>query len=140
MSVPPYTRVMETSRWVLLSGFGGLLALLAFAGFDAIRALDQIRSGGGTIHEEFLWRNRALEEIRGDLYLSGTYVRDYLLEPEPASAEMHRRSLEKTRSDMDRTLAGYAHHVRSGEEGPFLALRADLDSYWRILDPIFKWS
>jgi signal transduction histidine kinase len=113
---------------------------MAFAGFDAIRALDQIRTGGDTIHEEFLRRDRALEEIRGDLYLSGTYVRDYLLEPEPASAELHRKSLEKTRSDMDRTLASYALHVRSGEEGPFRALQVDLDSYWRVLDPVFKWS
>ena len=76
----------STSRWVLLSGFGGLLALMAFAGFDAISALEKIRTSGDTIREEFLRRDRALEEIRGDLYLSGTYVRDYLLEPEPASA------------------------------------------------------
>src|SRR5271166_3765171 len=93
--------VLSTSRGVLLGAFGGLLALMAFAGFDAIRALDQIRSGGDAIREEFLRRNRALEEIRSDLYLSGTYVRDYLLEPETASAEMHRKSLETTRSDMD---------------------------------------
>ena len=113
---------------------------MAFAGFDAIRAVDQIRTGGDAIHEEFLRRDRALDEIRGDLYLSGTYVRDYLLEPEPASAEIHRHSLEKTRLDMDRTLADYAHHVRIGESGPFRALRADLDSYWRVLDPAFKWT
>src|SRR5580700_5812644 len=108
-----------TSRWVLLCGFGGLLALMAFAGFDAIRALDQIRTGGDTIHEEFLRRDRALEQIRSDLYLSGTLVRDYLLEPEPASAELHRKKLGETRSDMDRTLAGYALHLRRGEEQPF---------------------
>ena len=77
---------------------------MAFAGFDAISALEKIRTSGDTIREEFLRRDRALEEIRGDLYLSGTYVRDYLLEPEPASAEMHRKSLETTRSDMDRKL------------------------------------
>ena len=113
---------------------------MAFAGFDAISALDKIRTSGDSIREEFLRRDRALEEIRGDLYLSGTYVRDYLLEPEPASAEMHRKSLETTRSDMDRTLAGYAHDVRSGEKRPFEALRADLDSYWHVLSPVFKWS
>jgi signal transduction histidine kinase len=112
---------------------------MAFAGFDAIRALDQIRTGGDTIHEEFLRRDRALEQIRSDLYLSGTLVRDYLLEPEPASAELHRKKLGETRSDMDRTLAGYALHLRRGEEQPFRALRADLDAYWRVLDPVFKW-
>jgi signal transduction histidine kinase len=133
-------RSSGTSRWVLLCGFGGLLILMAFGGFDAIRALDQIREGGDLIHSEFLRRERALEDIRGDLYLSGTYVRDYLLEPEPASAEMHRKSLETTRVDTEGTLVDYARHLRSGEEGPFQALRGDLDSYWKVLDPVFKWS
>src|SRR5580698_3636619 len=131
---------LGTSRWVLLCGFGGLLVLMAFGGFDAISALDQIREGGDHIHAEFLRRDHALEEIRGDLYLSGTYVRDYLLDPEPVSAELHLKSLEKTRADMERTLADYARHLRSGEEGPFQALRADLDSYWNVLDPVFRWS
>ena len=34
-----------TSRWALLCGFGGLLILMAFAGFDTISALDKIRPG-----------------------------------------------------------------------------------------------
>jgi signal transduction histidine kinase len=123
-----------------LCGFGGLLILMAFAGFDTIHALDQIRTGGDRIHSEFLRRDRALEQIRGDLYLSGTYVRDYLLEPEPASAESHRKRLETDRAEMERTLADYRRHLRTGELGPFQALRADLDSYWKLLDPIFKWS
>lgn len=131
---------LGTSRWVLLCGFGGLLILMAFGGIDAIRALGQIREGGDRIHSDFLRRDRALEQIRADLYLSGTYVRDYLLEPEPTSAEKHRVTLEKTRVDMERTLSDYARHLRRGEEGPFQALRADLDSYWKLLDPVFKWS
>jgi signal transduction histidine kinase len=131
---------LGTSRWALLCGFGGLLVLMAFAGFDTISALDKIRKGGDHIHSDFLRRDRALEQIRGDLYLSGTYVRDYLLEPEPASAELHRKKLETTRTEMERTLADYGRQLRSGEEGPFQALRADLDSYWKLLDPIFKWS
>jgi len=113
---------------------------MAFGGFDAIRALDEIREGGDRIHSDFLSRNRALEEIRGDLYLSGTYVRDYLLEPEPGNAEQHRKSLEKSRVDMERTVDDYARHLRSGEEGPFQALRSDLDTYWKVLDPALNWS
>jgi signal transduction histidine kinase len=123
-----------------LCGFGGLLLLLAFGGFDAIRALDEIREGGDRIHSDFLRRNRALEEIRGDLYLSGTYVRDYLLEPEPGNAEQHRKSLEKSRVDMERTVDDYARHLRNGEDGPFQALRSDLDRYWKVLDPALNWS
>lgn len=45
---------------------------MASAGADGIQALQQIQSSN----------DRVLERIRGDLYLSGTDVRDYLLEPE----------------------------------------------------------
>ena len=48
-----------------------------------------------------------LERIRGDVYVSGTYVRDYLLEPEPGKAEGHRDSLLESRKDMDAALAEY---------------------------------
>jgi signal transduction histidine kinase len=129
-----------SSRWVLVFGFGGLLVLMALGGFEAILALDQIRTGGDHIHAEFLRRERALEQIRGDLYLSGTYVRDYLLEPEPAGAEIHRKGLETTRADMDRTLDAYAMGLPKAEQTTLEALRSDLDSYWKVLDPIFGWS
>ena len=56
--------------------------LAAFAGFDGIQALSQIREANDRIRENFLLRTRLLERIRGDVYVSGTYVRDYLLEPE----------------------------------------------------------
>ena len=72
------------SRLVLMAGFGGLLLLMAFGGFDGIQALRQIQTSNDEIREEFLLRTRVLERIRADVYVSGTYVRDYLLEPEAA--------------------------------------------------------
>ena len=70
------------SRFILLAGFGGLLLLMAFAGVDSVVTLRQIQNSNDANREEFLWRTRLLEKIRSDVYLSGTYVRDYLLEPE----------------------------------------------------------
>src|SRR5438067_10935072 len=123
---------MFTTRAVLLAGFGGLLVLMAFAGFGAVRILRQIQERNETIRRDFLERNRALEQIRSDLYLSGTYVRDYLLDPDPASAERHRASLEKTRKSMDEALATYQRFLPG--------LRAQLDEYWHVLEPVFRWT
>ena len=80
---------------------------MAFAEIDGIRALRQIQSANDEIREDFLLRTRLLERIRADVYVSGTYVRDYLLEPETGKAEGHRYSLLETRSDMDGALAQY---------------------------------
>ena len=74
-------------RWVLMAGFGGLLLLMAFAGIDSLQTLAEIQTSDNGIREAFLLRTHVLERIRSDLYVSGTYVRDYLLEPQSGRAE-----------------------------------------------------
>ncbi len=112
------------SRLVLMAGFGGLLLLMAFAGFDGMQALQQIQTSNDVIREDFLTRTRLLERIRADVYVSGTYVRDYLLEPEAGKAEGHRYSLIETRADMDRRWK--IPSLRPQEAGPFQALTGEL--------------
>jgi signal transduction histidine kinase len=131
---------VANSRLVLVAGFGGLLVLMAFAGLDGIQALHQIQASNDGIREDFLLRTRLLERIRGDVYVSGTYVRDYLLEPESGKAEGHRYSLLETRKDMDAALAGYRDLLTPPESGPFQGLTRELDHYWRVLEPVFLWT
>src|SRR3954466_15557363 len=119
-----------TSRLVLLAGFGGLLLLMAYAGLDGIQALEQIRMSNDSVREDFLARTRLLEQIRGDVYVSGTYVRDYLLEPESGKAEGHRYSLLETRNDTDAALASYRKLVNLREAKPLEGLTGELDAYW----------
>src|SRR5215475_1917104 len=114
------------SRLVLVAGFGGLLMLAAFAGIDGIQALSQIRKSN--------------ERIRGDVYVSGTYVRDYLLEPEAGKAEGHRYSLRESRKDMDASLDSYRALLTPRERAPFDGLERELDAYWRVLEPVFRWT
>jgi signal transduction histidine kinase len=128
------------SRLLLLTGFGGLLLLMVFAEFVGIRALRQIQTKNDDIREEFLLRTRVLERIRADLYVSGTYVRDYLLEPESGKAEAHREKLRDTRRDMDAALRQYQGLLNSQEARPFRILTQELASYWGLLQPVFQWS
>src|SRR5262249_27733960 len=129
-----------TSRLILLAGFGGLLLLAAFAGFDGIQALSQIRAANDRIREDFLTRTRLLERIRGDVYVSGTYVRDYLLEPEPGKAEGHRDGLLESRRDMDRAMGNYRALLTTQEATPFRVLEDELSNYWNVLEPVLTWN
>ena len=129
-----------SSRVALMAGFGGLLAMMAFAEFDGARALRQIQRSNDEIREDFLLRTRLLERIRGGVYVSGTYVRDYLLEPEAGKAEGHRYSLLETRTDMDAALAEYGRLLKAPERKPFQVLTEELSSYWGVLEPVFQWS
>jgi len=140
ISITRNSALAANSRLILMAGFGGLLLLMAFAEFDGMQALTQIQGSNDEIREDFLRRTRVLDRIRADLYVSGTYVRDYLLEPESGKAEGHRYSLLESRSDMDAALGEYRKLVNGEEAGPFQVLTQDLASYWSVLDPVFAWS
>ncbi|HXM39898.1 MAG TPA: ATP-binding protein [Bryobacteraceae bacterium] len=128
------------SRLLLAFGFGGLLLLLAFAGFDSVRKLRQIQRRDDAIRESFLARTRLLGLIRSDLYLSGTYVRDCLLEPDAATADAHRASLLKTRNRMETALARYQALPNEGQAAPLRDLNQTLRDYWNILAPVLAWN
>jgi signal transduction histidine kinase len=123
-----------------MAGFGGLLVLMAFAEIDGVHALREIQNSNDEIRADFLLRTQLLERIRGDVYVSGTYVRDYLLEPEAGKAAGHRYSLLETRRDMDSALADYRVLLKARERQPFEALTAALSSYWSVLEPVFDWT
>src|SRR5215472_18560319 len=133
-------RMPVNSRVMLTAGFGGLLLLMTFSAIDGIQALEQIQTSNDTIREQFLQRTRVLERIRADVYVSGTYVRDYLLEPESGKAEGHRYSLLEARRDMDSALAEYRKLLNIEEEKPFQVLTRELAEYWQVLEPVFHWT
>jgi len=129
-----------STRAALLAGFGGLLILMAFAGFDAVSIVRQIQTRSERIRNDFVYRNSTLEQIRSDLYLSGTFIRDYLLEPDARAAETHRSSLEQTHRQMDAAIESYEKVLPVQEGAAFGVLRQELRDYWHILDPAMRWS
>jgi len=132
--------LVKHSRGVLLIGFGGLLLLMAYAGFNTMRAFGQTRDRSARIQQEFVSRSRLLNQIRSDLYLSGTYVRDYLLEPEPLKADTYRADLDRVRQEMSAAIDAYARLGGSAETAPLSGLRAQLAEYWRVLEPAMAWQ
>jgi len=92
------------------------------------------------VREEFLERSRRIDEIRSAVYLSGTLVRDYLLEPDPSAAERQLVSLRALRKKMDAELRDYSNLLAASEAQPVASLRSELDAYWRSLDPVFAWT
>lgn len=134
-------RNVFSSRSALVAGFGGLLLIMAGAGFEAIRTLQQVRRAETRIRAEFLSNNRLLNEVRSDLYLSGTYVRDYLLDPDPRSADRYGARVEEVRGKMTRALATYGEQSTNPEqERDYSELRSELARYWAAIEPILSWT
>lgn len=132
---------MRQRPWlVLVVGFGGLLLLMAAAETGALLSLKSLRGSETGLQAHFLARNRTLEQIRSNIYLSGTYARDSLLAPEQSGAQAQIAALENLKKDTDAALETYAQSLEPEEADPFRALRSEIDAYWRVLNRTFAWS
>jgi signal transduction histidine kinase len=139
-SAGPARSLRRNWRVTLKLGFSGLLILVALTGISAIGVLNQIQERNDDIRREFLFRSHLLNEIRSQLYLSGTYLRDYLLEQEQKDAEAHRNGLEKVRKSMEAALDAYRDQLTPNESAPYESLRGGLLSYWTMIHPVLSWD
>jgi signal transduction histidine kinase len=105
-----------------------------------IRVVQKIRRDDNQIRRQFLAKNHALNDLRSQLYLSGTYVRDYLLEPEAGRAESYRASLEEVHQQMESALQSFGRQLEPDQAEHYTELSTELAEYWGVLGPIFKWD
>jgi len=138
--IGPERAFFRSSRIALVFGFGSLLLIMALAGIDTLRVLQEFRRSDDQIRRRYLSQNHVLNDIRTDVYVSGTYVRDYLLDPNAERAEAYRVRLEDVHRHMESALESYGRQVASPELQHYAALRDELTTYWNILTPIFHWD
>jgi signal transduction histidine kinase len=125
---------------VLWLGFGGLLVCIVGAAVGTLTALERVTGEETRIRKAFLERLSALDTIRSEIYLSGTYVRDFLLSPDPSGAAAQAGRLTSLERETRAALASYSHLLDPGDRPPFLALEAEIDEYWRILERTMSWT
>jgi signal transduction histidine kinase len=132
---------MRQRPWlVLVGGFGGLLLLMAAAETGALLFLNSLRHSGTEQQSHFLARNRTLEQIRSDIYLSGTFARDSLLAPEVSGARAQIAALEGLKRETETALERYSQSIEPDESSPFRVLRSEIEAYWKVLDRTFAWT
>jgi signal transduction histidine kinase len=125
---------------VLVAGFGGLLLIMAAAEAGALLFLNSLRHNDTALQARFLARNRTLERIRSNIYLSGTFVRDSLLAPEQSGARAQLATLDGLRRDSESALTSYASALEPEEAAPFQDLRSQIEAYWNVLDRTLAWT
>ena len=127
--------------WLVLSlGFGGLLICIVGAAAGTFFVLSRVRQDEAQARKTFLERLGALDQIRAQIYLSGTYVRDMLLSPDPSGAEAQTARLAPLERETHAALDSYARSLEAEEREPFRALRSEIEAYWRVLDRTLSWS
>lgn len=128
------------TRVLLWCGFGGLLLLMAVLGLSALSFTSQIEVRQEEIRQDFVERDRTLEKLRSDIYISGTYIRDYLLDNNDVAAASHKAAFFEARHRIEAGAADYEHLVRPGESAVFDQFRKELRAYLDAIDPVLGWT
>ena len=127
--------------WLALSfGFGGLLICVLGAATGTLVELNHVRDDETQSRKAFLERLGALDQIRAQIYLSGTYVRDLLLSPDESGAGAQSARLAGLQQENRQALERYSRTLEPEEREPFLALQAEISAYWQVLDRTLAWS
>ncbi len=137
------TSIRQTAsqvRSLLLIAFGGLLFLLAVLGLRSFSLLRDIQKREAAVRNDFLRRDQVLDQLRTAIYLSGTHVRDLILEPNPARAAGHRTDLENEHAQIERLMADYRDLLRPDERQPFEQLRKQTEFFFAGIAPALSWS
>jgi signal transduction histidine kinase len=125
---------------VLLVGFGGLLVFVVAAALGTVFMLDRVRNDDRKMRKAFIERLGELEQIRAQIYLSGTYVRDFLLSPDAGGAAEQRARLSGIEQETRALLDRYARLQDPEEQDAVQALKGEIDAYWQVLQTTFNWN
>jgi signal transduction histidine kinase len=140
---------LRKTRGALVVGFGVLLILLVLCGLNALAVLSELQASNQTILRDFLREQQSLDKIRSAIYLSGTYLRDYLLEPDPQKAEQSRAALETERAQAASMLTNPDLLSESPATGAtrremyaemYASLKREIGEYWQTIDPVLSWK
>ena len=128
------------TRLLLFGGFGGLLLLMCVFGLSAISFLHQIEVREESIRQDYVNRDRALQNLRSNIYLSGTSLRDFLLDEDDSRAAAHRQQFLRKRAEIESELEEYQAIAQPGQGEPLQQLADELASYFKAAAPVLQWS
>ncbi len=127
------------SSFVLAVGFGTLIVLIAVLGFGAIRRARAIYNEMESTQDTYLETEAFRRDVVADMYLADILVRDYLLDPSPQSAPLHRQQLLEIRGSLQDRLDMLAQRL-SESDTRLAKLQNEVQAYWDSLDPVFEWT
>jgi signal transduction histidine kinase len=129
---------------VLSVGFGGLILFILAAAIGTLVLLERVRTDDTRIRQAFLGRLRTLEQIRSEIYLSGTDMRDFLLSPGAGngqkSVEASRKDILAIQAQTQSALETYARSLDAQEQDAFQALRSEIDEWFQVFQTAFHWT
>ena len=126
-------------RAALLLGFGLTFGIWLFAGYSFTKRIGEVESRASAINTRYTQAQELLAAVRSQVLLGSVYVRDALLDPDPATAGEYRRQLEATYDGLNQALHQYVPVLDSLAERERVGrLQREIDDFrgtmLRVLD------
>jgi signal transduction histidine kinase len=132
---------MKVRTWGIVAvALGGLLLLLAVSLFATKRRAQEIYAQLDSVNASHRQVEGTLRRLRSDVHVSGIFVRDYLLDTSAAAAPEYREQLGTLRAQTGTNLAALEGLVTGEEAARVQRLKAGIDDYWEVFDPLFDWT
>ena len=130
-------RQIKTLLWI---GFGGLLLLMCGLSASALSFLYQIEIRHEAIRQDYVKRDRMLEKVRSEIYVSGTHFRDFVLDESETRAGSDRDRFLATERELLSDTGEYGRMLGQTEREPFEELRKELRDYFAAIAPALGWN
>jgi signal transduction histidine kinase len=127
------------ASFVLIIGFGILIVLIGVLGLRAQRAGSNYKELQ-VAQDSYLRTEQFCRAFVADMYLSDILVRDYLLDPSPASAPVRRQDFHAMRDTLQEQLALFFADLGDRVAPDLAQVQAKVEAYWESLDPVFDWT
>jgi signal transduction histidine kinase len=126
--------VLSTIRAAVFAGFGLVAGIWLFAGYYFSSRMAELEQRSTDINARYTHAQDSLTTVRGHVLMGSVYVRDALLDPNPATAEEYRRQLEESYRTADAALKSYVPVVDEPPEQMRIdRLRRELEEFRRTL-------
>jgi signal transduction histidine kinase len=126
--------VLSTIRTAVFVGFGLIGVIWLAAGYYFTGRMAELEQLSKDINARYTRAQDLLTTVRGQVLMGSVYVRDALLDPNPAMADEYRSQLEENYRAADEALQSYVPVVDvPGEQQRIAGLRRELEEFRRTL-------
>ena len=123
-----------TIKAALFLGFGLTFGLWFLTGYQFTQRMDELQDEASAMNARYMHAQELLSTVRAQVLLASVYVRDALLDPDPATADDYRRELEETYQIADQALQQYVPVLDSPDEVERVThLRREIDAFRETL-------
>jgi len=125
---------------LVVVAFSSLLLLITISGTATLVKARELYKARSDLNQRHRQDAEALGEVRSAIQVSSIMIRDYLLDPSLRRGDDYRDQIVELRKSTAGLLAGLENMAPAENRQILAALKTEVQTYWRALDPVFEWE